>query len=151
MDTLLVPQSSGHGIPIEQIPVDVYKLTLGVWTNPSGDCSIQLMVIHNKIEVWTTRLTAGKIPANWAWVSYFYQLCPQVKYGLGYNASLVTDLLGQEIKGQPLRKFYRKMLPYLRVNRNIKFGWRHLQPTFVGIGLRCLMTEVVIGRIKLFV
>ena len=38
-DTLCVPQSSGHSTPIEQIPVDVYKLTLGVWTNPSGDCS----------------------------------------------------------------------------------------------------------------
>ena len=79
-DTLCVTQSSGHSIPIEQTPVDVSKLTLGVWTNPLGDCSNQLMVIHNKIEVWTNRLTAGKLPANWAWISYFYQLCPQMHW-----------------------------------------------------------------------
>ena len=50
-DTLCVPQSSGHSILIEKIPVDVSKLTLGVWTNPSEDFSKQLMVIHDKIEV----------------------------------------------------------------------------------------------------
>ena len=45
------------------------------------------MVIHDKIEVWTNRLPAVKLPDNWAWVSYFYQLCPRVKYGLGCNVS----------------------------------------------------------------
>ena len=150
-ETLRVPQSSGHSIPIYQIPFDVSKLALGVWKNPLGDCSKQLMVIHYKIEVCTNRLTAVKLPANWAWVSYFYQLFPQVKYGLGCNASLVADLLSQESKGQTLRKVYRKMLLYLGVNRNIRAGWRHLYPTFGGIGLRCLLTEVVIGQINLFV
>ena len=111
----------------------------------------QLMVIHDKIKVWTNRLTAGKLPTDWACVSYFYQLCPRVKYGLGCNASLVADLLVQESKGQPLRKVYIKMIPYLGLNRNIKAGWRHLHPTFRGIGLRCLLTEVAIGRINLFV
>ena len=109
------------------------------------------MVIQDKVEVWTNRFTSGKIPANWAWVRYFYQLCPRVKYGIGCNASLVADLLGQESKGKPLSKVYRKMLPYIGVNRNIKAGWRHLHPTFRGIGLRCLLTKVAIGRIDLFV
>ena len=131
-DTLRVPQSSGNSIPIEQVPVDVSKWTLGVGTNPFGDCLKQLMVIHEKIEVWTNILTAGIIPANWAWVSYFQQLYPQVKYGLGCNASLVADLMGQESKVQPLRKVYRKMLSYIGVNRNIKAGWRHHHPTFGG-------------------
>ena len=90
------------------------------------------MAIHDKIEVWTNRLTSGKLPTNWAWFRYFYQLCPRVKYGLSCNALLVADLLGQESKGQPLRKVYIKILPYLGVNRNTKAGWRQLHPTFGG-------------------
>ena len=109
------------------------------------------MAIHDKIEVWTNRLTSGKLPTNWAWFRYFYQLCPRVKYGLSCNALLVADLLGQESKGQPLRKVYIKILPYLGVNRNTKAGWRQLHPTFGGIGIRCLLKEVAIGRINLFV
>ena len=149
-DTLNVPQLSEHSILIEHISVDVSKLTLGVWTNPLRDYSKHLMVIHNNIEVWTNRLTARKVPAIWTWVRYFNQLCPRVKYGLGFNASLVADLLVQDSKGQPLWKVYRKMLPYLGLNRNLKAGWRHLHPTFRGIGLLCLLTEVAIGKINLF-
>ena len=65
--------------------------------------------------------------------------------------SLVADLLGQESKGQPLRKVYIKMLPYLEVNINIKVVWRHLHRTFGLIRPRCQLTEVAIGRINLFV
>ena len=42
------------------------------------------------------------------------------------------------------------MLPYLGINRNIKAGWRHLHTTFGGIGLRKLLSEVVISRLNLF-
>jgi hypothetical protein len=36
---LLVPQSDGSETPIEQLPVDESKKTLGIWTNPAGDCT----------------------------------------------------------------------------------------------------------------
>ena len=42
------------------------------------------------------------------------------------------------------------MLPYLGINRNIKAGWRHLHTTFGGIGLRKLLSEVIISRLNLF-
>ena len=147
---LLVPQSDGSETPIEQLPVDESKKTLGIWTNPAGDCTKQLEIIRGKVEKWTDRLQAGKLPSKWAWVSYFHQLWSQLRYGLGCNSSAVEDLEAEEDEGGHLRKLYRKMLPYLGVNRNIKSGWRHLHSSFSGIGLRKLLTEVVIGRINLF-
>ena len=147
---LLVPQSDGSETPIEQLPVDESKKTLGIWTNPAGDCTKQLEIIRGKVEKWTDRLQAGKLPSKWAWVSYFHQLWSQLRYGLGCNSSAVEDLEAEEDEGGHLRKLYRRMLPYLGVNRNIKAGWRHLHSSFSGIGLRKLLTEVVIGRINLF-
>ena len=96
------------------------------------------------------RLTAGKLPAKWAWVSYFHQLWPKLHFGLGTNSSAVDDLLNEEEIGGSFRKLYRKMLPYLGVNRNIKSGWRHLHSSFCSIGLRKLLSEVVIARLNLF-
>ena len=69
---LLVPQSDGSETPIEQLPVDKSKKTLGIWTNPAGDCTKQLKIIRGKVEKWTDRLQAGKLPSRWAWVSYFH-------------------------------------------------------------------------------
>ena len=62
----------------------------------------------------------------------------------------IQDLEDQEAESGPLRRIYRKMLPYLGVNRNIKAGWRHLHTTFGRIGLRKLLSEVVISRLNLF-
>ena len=53
--------------------------------------------------------------------------------------------------GGRLRKIYHKMLSYLGVNRNIKAEWRHLHTSFGGVGLRKLLTEVVIACINLFI
>ena len=149
-ERLYVPQPDGSTKEIQQLPVNCSKKTLGIWTNPAGDCSKQLEVIHEKVDTWTNRLEVGKLPAKWAWVSYFHQLWAKIRFGLGVNASPVGDLVGQEAEGGPLRKAYRRMLPYLGVNRNIKAGWRHLPSIFGGIGLRKLLSEVVIARLNLF-
>lgn len=119
-EVLRVPQLGGSSIPIEQLPVSISKKTLGVWTNPAGYCGKQIKVIHDKIEEWANILAAGVLPENWDWVSYFHQLWVRVKYRLGCNASPVDDLKMQELKGNPLRKVFRKMLPHLGVNTNIK-------------------------------
>ena len=123
---------------------------LGIWTNPAGDGDKQLEVMEATIGTWTSRLKAGRLPAKWAWVSYFHQLWVKFRYGLGVNASSVEDLLGQEAEGGHIRKLYRRMLPRLGVNRNIKAGWPHLHSSFGGIGLRKLLSEVVISRLNLF-
>ena len=38
-EELLVPGLDDKATPIELLPVTVSKKTLGVWTNPAGDCS----------------------------------------------------------------------------------------------------------------
>ena len=147
---LTVPLPDGSDAEIEQLPVDEAKKTLGVWTNPAGICQKQLDVFHDVMEKWTNRLSAGKLPAKWAWVSYFQQLWAKLRYGLGTNLSPVADLEAAEAKHGPLRKLAYKMLPFLGVNRKIKSGWRHLHSSFGGIGLRKILVEVVIARINIF-
>ena len=118
----MVPQPDGSSAEIVQVPITESKKTLGVWTNPTGNCNKQVEVITEKLGVWTDRLETGKLPARWAWVSYFHQLWPRIGYGLGTNASGVAELEAQEEEGGGLRKLYRHILPYLGVNRNIKSG-----------------------------
>ena len=62
----------------------------------------------------------------------------------------VAELDQIEAEGGLFRKVYRKMLPFLGVNCNIKAGWHHTYSSFGGIGLRKLLVEVVIGRINIF-
>ena len=59
---LLVPQLDGSETPIEQLPVDESKKTIGIWKNPAGNCTKQLETIREKVEKWTDRLQAGKLP-----------------------------------------------------------------------------------------
>ena len=68
--SLSVPQPDGSSAEIVQVPITESKKTLGVWTNPAGDCDKQVEVITEKLGVWTDRLETGKLPARWAWVSY---------------------------------------------------------------------------------
>ena len=86
---------------------------------------------------------------------------------LGVNASPLADLIhAEEVSGDMMdnkeasneteRKFslqalYHRVLLRLGVNRNIKFGWRHLPSTFGGIGLRRLLPEILIAQINLCV
>ena len=46
----------------------------------------------------------GKLPAKWAWTSYFHQLWAKLKYGLGTNSSSVADL--EELEEKPEKCFY---------------------------------------------
>ena len=141
---LLAPQSYGSATPIEKVPVNESKKTLGIWTNPASDCTEQLDVIQGTVQKWTDRLQVGKLLSKWVLVSYFHELWSQLRYGIGCNASIVEDLDAQEDEGRPPRKLYRKILLYFSVNQNIKSGWRHLYSSFSGIGFRKPPTEVVI-------
>ena len=59
---------------IEQRPMDTSKKTMGIWTNPTGDCANQLETFTTCLTILTDRLSAGKFPSRWAWISYFQQL-----------------------------------------------------------------------------
>ena len=132
---------------IEPLPVDKSRKTLGIWTNPAGNCSRQLEAFTARLTTWTDRLCAGKLLSRWAW---FHQLWPGLDYGLGVNSSPVEDLENHEDKGGLLRRVYRRILPYLGINKKIKAGWRHLHTTFGGIGLRKLLFEGGISCLNLF-
>ncbi len=97
-----------------------HKKTLVIWTNPSGCCRRQLEILTNVIKVWTDRLCVGWLPTKWAWVSYFQQLWAKLRYGQGVNSSPVLDLEQAEQPDGFLRKHYRRMLPLLGFNHNIK-------------------------------
>ena len=71
---LYVPCVDGSEVEIEQLPVDKSRKTLGIWTNPAGDCSRQLEAFTARLTTWTDRLSAGKLPSRWAWVGYFHHL-----------------------------------------------------------------------------
>ena len=105
-EELLVPGLDDKAKPIEQLPVTVSKKMLGVWTNPAGDCSKQLEVLLEKTTIWTDRLSSRKLPAKWAWVSYYHQLWAKLKYGLGCNASPVAALDQIAAEGGLFRKVY---------------------------------------------
>ena len=147
---LQVPQKDGRTAPISQLPHTESRKTLGLWTNPAGDCAKQLEVLQDKLARWVSRLEDGRLPAKWAWVSYTMQLWSKLRYGLGCNSSSNAALLAQEAEGGPFRRLHRRMLPLLGVNRNIKLGWRHLPSAFGGIGLRSLFQEVAISRVNMF-
>lgn len=91
---------------------------------------------------WTDRLAGGRLPARWGWVSYTTQLWARLRCGLGCNYSGAGELISQEEEGGDLRPLYRRMLPLLGVNRNIKAAWRHR--------LKRLFHEVAISRVNLF-
>ena len=106
-----VPQPDGSEVPIECLPVNESRKTLGTcWTNPAGDCHKQLDVLHDNLEKWTNQLLVGRLPANFkVGVS---QLLPAT---LG-ESSPVEDMKQAEDVGGPLQKIYYKMLPFLGVN-----------------------------------
>ena len=105
-----------------------------------------------KLEQWTDRLTVVLLPNKWAWASQCHQLWARLQFDLGCNSSSVDNLESREIEGGALCKLYRKILPYLGVNRNVKSGWRwmHLHSTFRDIVLHKILTETLIARINLF-
>ncbi len=167
-----VPQPDGSMAAISQLPIRESRKTLGIFTNPAGACEKQVDVMQDKIQTWTFRLKNGNLPAKWAWVSYFNQLWPRLRYGLGVNASPLEEIVDLEERHGPdrpelppeeaaaekdqhrvrrsLRYVHHTMLSNLGVNQKIKFGWRHLHPSFGGIGLRKLAPEIVIARTNLF-
>ncbi len=102
MTTLTVPLSDGTDAEIKHLKVTESEKTLGIWTNPAGDCTDQLTKLREHLEKCTNRLAAGRLSSRWAWVSYYQQLCAKLHYGLGTNSSPVKDLDSVEEEGEIL-------------------------------------------------
>ena len=159
---LEVPTASGGGAPINQLPVTAIKKTLGLNKNPAGIGAKQVDVLVDTVQTWIDKLCASRLPEKWACVSYRPQLWPKMNFGLGTNASTLDEIKDIEDKkgDRPtredddpkhrrrklsLRAIYRKMLSKLSVNKNVKYGWRHVSQLFGGIGLRRMLPEISIA------
>ena len=82
---LFVQCVDGSEVEIEQLPVDMTRKTLGIWTN-AGNFSCQLEAFTTRLTTWTDQLCAGKLPLRWAWVGYF------ISYGQGWIMDIPSDL-----------------------------------------------------------
>ncbi len=67
---------------------------------------VQSPILNKVIKEWTDRLCIGRLPAKWAWVSYFQQLWAKLWYGLGVNSSPVLNLEKAEQPDGFLHKHY---------------------------------------------
>ena len=124
---LRITLPSGETESISLLDVNVPMVTLGVNTCPTGDDSCHLYApgtakdkwksVRTRAEIWTNRLVNGHLPSTYAWVSYRMQLWPSVCYGLGVLAEPITKM------GELTKNFAYRVLPSLRVNRNIKTGY----------------------------
>jgi len=86
VDTLppiAMPLADGTESAIDHLPVEEARKTLGIWTNPAGTCNKQLETITSGLQTWSDRLSVGRLPAKWAWTSYYLQLWAKIRYGLG--------------------------------------------------------------------
>jgi hypothetical protein len=95
-EEITVPLPDGTSAPIDQHSIHLSQKTLGIYSNPCGCYAKQVDVLIDTIQTWTTRVSTGKLPAKWAWVSYSHQLWAKLRYGLGTNGSQLADLLNIE-------------------------------------------------------
>jgi hypothetical protein len=104
----------------------------------------QLEKWKTKVDKWSQRISSGKLPAGFTWVSYTHQLWMGLRYGLG---CLPADM--DEVKDFLQDENY-KILPFLGVARTIKKGWCTIHRAFCGIGLFSFPVELLIARANMF-
>ena len=141
---LCVPTVAGTHEPITLHDASEGTKSLGVYTALDGNSRAHLSYIQDKADTWTARISNGHLPVFFNWTSYVFQLWTSIRYGIG---AIPAD--EEEIDGF-LSDSHRAMLPFLRVNRNIKTGWRTLHRSFLGIGLFDFSTELLVQRINMF-
>lgn len=140
--TLEVPTENGME-EIDVLPPSTAKETLGVFTAPDGNSTAQLTKWSNRVKTWVERISSGRLPASFAWVSYTYQLWMSLRYGLG---TIPVDI---EEVADFLQDQNYSMLSFLGVNKKIRKGWRTIHRAFLGIGLFDFVTELFISRLNM--
>lgn len=138
--SLYLPDPSGTTSRLERKdPTDAVK-TLGVYHSPVGDHAHHLSQLNMKASDWMNKIKNGHLPSAYVLLSYFHQLWPGLRYGLG---TLSNSYSAAETC---LTKFDYTLLPFIGVNRHIKKEWRTLHPAYGGVGLLSLPIEQLICR-----
>jgi len=140
--TLTLKAPDGTRQNLNRKEVDEAEKTLGVFHSPAGGHAAHLHYLHQKSERWLCRITNGHLPSSLVWMSYYHQLWPGLRYGLG---TLTNPIAASTTC---LRNFDFQLLPLLGINRHIKTGWRTLHHMFGGIGLLSLPIEQHICRLN---
>ena len=140
---LVITNLDGTTSLISQEHVTASKKTLGIHDSPSGGNSTRITSIKEKVGVWVTRMTNGRLPSHMAWVAYRHQLWPGVWYGLG---TITNDL---EVADNLLHKEDYRMLNVLGVVRSVTKGLRRLHMSFGGFGLFNLRVQQLIGQVNM--
>jgi hypothetical protein len=126
---LQIPQPDGTRVPIVLKKVDCPKKKLGIYTCPTGDFSYHVSQLVETGSEYAARLSARHLPARDAWMGTHYQLFPKLIYG----AAAVTH--APQALEDAYQSIWYKLLPSLRVNRNITKEYRMLPLRFQGLAL----------------
>ena len=102
---------------------------LGIYTCPTGDFSYHVSQLVETGSEYAARLRARHLPARDAWMGTRYQLFPKLIYG----AAAVTH--APQALEDAYQSIWYKLLPSLRVNRNITKEYRMLPLRFQGLAL----------------
>lgn len=113
-EPLLIPQPDRSTVPIPMKEITHSKKKLGMWSSPSGDFGVHIEEARKKGEIWASRMKASRCPPCDVWLGLRDQLYRQMSYG---NMALVHS---PEVVEEMYQSVWYKVLPALKVNRNIR-------------------------------
>jgi hypothetical protein len=126
---LTVPLPDGTLDPILTIPTSKASLMLGIWFGPTSRGTKHMKEMCSKGFVWADKLNAHPLPPSVAWISFSFQLCPGMLWGI------TTVVLSSQELYQATRIVFFWCLPLLGVQQHIELPWRTLPEMYQGIGL----------------
>ena len=106
-----------------------FHLGINIYTCPTGDFSYHVSQLVKTGSEYAAWLSARHLPARDAWMGTHYQLFPKLIYG----AAAVTH--ASQALEDAYQSIWYKLLPSLRVNRNITKEYRMLPLRFQGLAL----------------
>ena len=126
---ITVPMPDGTDVPIPTLDVKTPTKMLGSWFTPIGDGSHHIASCRQKGIDWVDRNHTKPLPACDAWLSFHMQLIPGMSWGL------LSAIISPKDLNDAIGSLYFKILPLLRVNRNITKAWRTIPQRFQGLGM----------------
>jgi hypothetical protein len=128
---------------IRQKAISGPEKKFGVYTCPTGNFSYHVTHILTTGSEYTERLGSRRLPARDAWMGMRYQLFPKLIYGA---ATVIHSLQKLE---DAFESIWYKLLPSLRVNRNITKEYRMLLLWFQRLALPNLIIDALSKKIHL--
>jgi hypothetical protein len=139
---MVVPMPDGKEWPIEHLPVDTPKETLGVWSCPTGNPSGAITAMTSKAQEWVDKAKEGHLKRRDVWFLMDCQFWPRVGYGL---CCLSAE---HKVLEKCLSKQYFEILPLGGVIRTAPAPVRTLGKGFYGVGCPHVGLESLIQQVS---